>query len=148
MSRRSTVIALTGLVLAAAIVLAVHGLLPGVGTVCPRSTDANWNPYDGTAAQAKACGLTVYPLTTTTALADGGARYVYQGPGNNPITENVPPAGFNPLKASATELALYGLSPEPPATNPIARAHWLDGGEKHQVVGAADLVSLRQPDSS
>lgn len=89
------------------------------------STNANWNPYDGTAAQARACGLTVYPLITTIVLPDGGTRYVYQGPGNNPITENAPPAGFNAVSATAAERALYGIPPEPPVTNPIAHAHWL-----------------------
>jgi hypothetical protein len=125
MRRRWTLVGVTGLALAAAAILAAHGLEADSGPVCPRSTDANWNPYDGTVAQARACGLTVHPLTATTTLPDGGTRYVYQGSGNKPITLNAPPQGFDPLSASAAELPLYGLPPEPPVTNPIARAHWL-----------------------
>lgn len=125
MRRRSTVVGVTGLALAAAAILAAHALGAGSGPVCPRSTDANWNPYDGTVAQARACGLTVYPLTATTVLPDRGTRYVYQGPGHTTITRKAPPPGFNPLSASAAELALYSLPPEPPVTNPIARTHWL-----------------------
>jgi|HubBroStandDraft_6_1064221.scaffolds.fasta_scaffold00015_38 hypothetical protein len=125
MRLRATLVGITGLALAGAAILAAHGLGVGSGPVCPRSTGANWNPYDGTAAEAQACDLTVYPLTGTTMLPDGGTRYVYQGPGNKTITETAPPPGFNPLKVSAAELALYGLPPEPPVNNPIARAHWL-----------------------
>jgi hypothetical protein len=93
--------------------------------VCPRSTDPNWDPYDGTAAQATACGLTVYPLIKTITLPDGGTSYVYQDPSGTTSTENVPPKGFNALDASPSERALYGIPPEPPAGNSVAHAHWL-----------------------
>jgi hypothetical protein len=123
--RRSTLVAVIGLVLAAAVIVSVHALGAGSETVCPRTADPNWNPYDGTIAQAEACGLTVYPLTSTKVMPDGGTLYVYQGPKGAPITQTVPPKGLNLLTASATELAVYGLPAEPPVTNPIARAHWI-----------------------
>jgi hypothetical protein len=125
MKRRSILVAVVGVALAAAVVLAVHGFAAGSGTVCPRATDPNWNPYDGTQAQAVACGLTVYPLTDTTVLPDGGTLYVYQGPGGKRMTQTIPPKGLDLLNASAAELATYGLPPEPPVTKPIPRAHWL-----------------------
>jgi hypothetical protein len=115
----------TGLILAAAVTVTLHGVAAGNGVVCPRSTDPNWNPYDGTAAQATACGLTVYPLIRTTTLADGGTSYVYQEPSGTITTENLPPAGFNALDASPAERALYGIPPEPASSNSEAHAHWL-----------------------
>jgi hypothetical protein len=123
--RRVALVAAVGVAAVVALVLAVRGFSAGPGPACPRTTNPNWNPYDGTAAQARACGLTVYPLTSTTTLPDGGRQYVYQGPDNAPITQDIPPAGFNAVTASAAERALYGLPPEPPASNPIARAHWV-----------------------
>jgi hypothetical protein len=114
----------TALILAAAVTIAVHGIAAGSGVVCPGATDPNWNPYDGTAAQATACGLTVDPLIRTTPLPDGGTRYVYQEPSGTTTTEDLPPAGFSALDASPAERALYGIPAEPAASNSIAYAHW------------------------
>jgi hypothetical protein len=125
MRRWSILVAVIGLALAAAVIVSVHAFGAGSETVCPRAANPNWNPYDGTVAQAEACGLTVSPLTSTKVMPDGGTVYVYQGPEGAPIVQTVPPKGLNLLTASAAELALYGLTPEPLATNPIARAHWI-----------------------
>jgi hypothetical protein len=125
MSRPWFLVSVCGLLLAAVVIVAVHSIGAGSGVVCPRSTDPNWNPYDGTAAQAKACGLTVYPLISTTKLPDGGTSYVYQESGGTTSTENVPPKGFNALEANPSERALYGIPSEPPSSNSAAYAHWL-----------------------
>jgi hypothetical protein len=134
----------TGLLLTAAVIVAVHSVAAGSGVVCPRSTDPNWNPYDGTAAQATACGLTVYPLIRTTPLPDGGTRYVYQEPSDTTTTENVPPAGFNALDATPAERVLYGIPSEPAASNSVAHAHWLAevGSMKHWVRAPPFLYSV------
>lgn len=112
--------------------------------MCPYSTDPNWNPFDGTAAQATACGLTVYPLIRTTTLPDGGTSYVYQDGSGTTSTENVPPKGFNALDASPSERALYGIPPQPPSSNSIAYAHWLTevGGIKTFVQPPPFLYSV------
>jgi hypothetical protein len=114
-----------GLLLVALVVGAIYTIGVGTVVVCPRSTNPNWDPYDGTVAQARACGLTVYPLVSTTKLPDGGSRFTYQGPNGTTSTEDIPPAGFNALDASPSERALYDIPPEPPASNTIAHAHWL-----------------------
>jgi hypothetical protein len=54
-------------------------------------------------------------------LGDGGAVYVYQL-GSHQLTFPIPPAGFNPFRATVAELAQYGLPPQP--TNLKARAQW------------------------
>jgi hypothetical protein len=62
------------------------------------------------------------PLPTTVEhLGDGGTVYRYQL-GSHLLSFPVPPAGFNPLNASAAELAQYGLPLQP--ANPKARAQW------------------------
>jgi hypothetical protein len=134
----------TGLFLVAALVVALQIIGTGSRVICPESTDPNWNPYSGTAAQATACGLTVYPLIGTTKLPDGGTRYVYQESGGNTTTENVPPKGFNVLDASPAERALYGIPSEPPVTNATAYAHWLleVAGIKHFVQPPPFLYSV------
>lgn len=123
--RLAAVVAIAGVTLAAVVLLTLRGVGTGVTTACPAATDANWNPYDGTAAQATACGLIVYPLTAVTTLPDGGHRYTYQEPGNVATYRDIPPLGFNALTASAAERALYGLPPKPPTSNSIALAHWV-----------------------
>lgn len=144
MRRRWILGGASGLLLAAAVGVAVHGIAAGSGVVCPYSTDPNWNPFDGTAAQATACGLTVYPLIRTTTLPDGGTSYVYQDGSGTTSTENVPPKGFNALDASPSERALYGIPPQPPSSNSIAYAHWLTevGGIKTFVQPPPFLYSV------
>jgi hypothetical protein len=39
-------------------------------------------------------------------------------------TSNVPPAGFSVATATSSELALYGIPPDPPATSGTQRATW------------------------
>lgn len=133
-----------GLALVVALVVALQIVGTGNPVICPELTNPNWNPYSGTAAQATACGLTVYPLIGTTKLPDGGTRYVYQESGGNTTTENVPPKGFNALDASPSERALYGIPSEPPLTDATAYAHWLEevAGMKHFVQPPPFLYSV------
>ncbi|MGH2868431.1 MAG: hypothetical protein ACRDNK_12805 [Solirubrobacteraceae bacterium] len=60
-------------------------------------------------------------------LPDGGVKITYA---TAPTSEGQvgvlsPPQSFDPLTASPAELALYGVPPEPPATNPDSLKNWL-----------------------
>lgn len=110
--------------------LALAGAVPALAapspasTACPALTNPQWNAYDGSPAQATACGLTTYPLSSETTLPDGGTQWSYATPGN-PIIANYPPTGFDPVTATPAEQSLYGIPAEPPATDPAAQAQWL-----------------------
>ncbi len=71
----------------------------------------------------RACGITYYPIESVVRLWDGGTKTTYATPGVS-TSVLVPPKGFDAAKASAAELALYGIPPEPPLSSP-ARAMWL-----------------------
>ena len=60
-------------------------------------------------------------LVSTKDLADGGKIYTYSLDGNL-ILEPVPPAGWDPLKASSDEIHQYGLPPRP--SDPTALRDW------------------------
>ena len=60
-------------------------------------------------------------LVSTKDLADGGKVYTYSLDGNL-IPEPVPPAGWDPLKASSDEIHQYGLPPRP--SDPAALHDW------------------------
>ena len=133
-----------GLFLVVALVVALQIIGTGARVTCPELNDPNWNPYSGTAAQATACGLTVYPLIGTTKLPDGGTRYVYQESGGDTTTETFPRKASTHLKRSSAERALYGIPSEPPVTNATAYAHWLleIAGIKHFVQPPPFLYSV------
>ncbi|MGA9775215.1 MAG: hypothetical protein WBU92_04770 [Candidatus Dormiibacterota bacterium] len=65
-----------------------------------------------------------YPITSVVRLWDGGTKAIYATPGG-PTGVLVPPGGFDAATASAAELALYGIPPEPPAADPTFRALWM-----------------------
>lgn len=69
-------------------------------------------------------GSTPAPLAGVTTLADGGKVYKYRIAGE--INEvPVPPAGFNPLTASAKALSTYGLPARPAASAAAAtKTQW------------------------
>ncbi len=80
----------------------------------------SYNPYEYTAADAQACGLNVIPLSGSALLPDGGTRYDYIA-GSGAVTHiSVPPAGFDPTTATASEIALYNLPPRPADLNQLA----------------------------
>jgi hypothetical protein len=80
-----------------------------LSTASPRSLDA--------------CGVKSFPLRAVTGLPDGGKEYSYLLDGV-PVTQRLPPPGFDARTASAAELARYGIPPEPPASAGAARAKW------------------------
>jgi len=70
------------------------------------------SPYDYTQQAASACYVTD-PLVSVTTLPDGGTQYTYRQTSGLLASETVPPAGFDPANAPASELAEYGLPPRP-----------------------------------
>ena len=60
----------------------------------------------------------ISPLRAIKPLPGGGREYVYEEPSGAPFTMAVPPASFDAARASASELATYGIPPEPPASSP------------------------------
>jgi hypothetical protein len=79
------------------------------------------SPYAYTQQAASACFVTD-PLVAKSALPDGGTQYTYRQASGNLVSEPIPPAGFDPVTASASQLAEYGLEPRP--TSPSALSDW------------------------
>jgi hypothetical protein len=106
----------TGLaVLAAAPVAAASPSL----NVCKAITDL----YSTDPATLQACGFTGYPLTGYAKLADGGTASLYRVAGMD-VQVLVPPAGFDPLHATASELEAYGIPARPNAASTTALEEW------------------------
>ncbi len=74
-------------------------------------------------ANLRACGVVSYPIKSVVLLWDGGTKTTYSTPGGSTAVL-VPPKGFDAATASAAELALYGIPPEPPLSSP-AYSMWL-----------------------
>jgi hypothetical protein len=64
--------------------------------------------YSAKESVLKACGYSVYPLQAVQRLPGGGRAYNYDVAGHE-VTFNVPPAGFQALKASASQMLEYNL---------------------------------------
>jgi hypothetical protein len=99
----------------------------GWGTVStPSSTppascaDVN-SPYDYTQQAASKCFATD-PLVSVSSFADGGTEYAYRQASGALAYITVPPAGFDPINATAGELMQYGLPARP--TDPLALLEW------------------------
>ncbi len=89
---------------------------------------------------APVCPVPTPVPVTSGAPGGGGAVYKYDLDGAE-VTYRVPPASFDPLKASARELALYGI-PSPPRGQ-AAHAAWAEQMSKlHFVKAPASLVEL------
>jgi alpha-tubulin suppressor-like RCC1 family protein len=103
-----------------AVILAVAA--PGVllassgaalATRCPSGS-----PYTASANTLETCGMHISPLRAIKPLPGGGKEYTYEEPTGAPFSMNVPPASFDARSASSSELATYGIPPEPPASSP------------------------------
>src|SRR5947209_264099 len=81
----------------------------------------SFNPYAAGEAAAAACGLHVHPLSQKAALPAGGTQYTYDVDGGTMILR-VPPAGFDPLNASAAQLAYYYFPLRP--SSAAGLPHW------------------------
>lgn len=129
-------------------------LVPLVGTMAAGVADAQPATIHTTHATstAKACAVTtgttiqshVNP-TSVSALASGGHSYLYNL-GQQQLRFAVPPAGFSPLKASAAQLAAYGLPPRPTNAADLARWTALMGHVTTLVVPDVS-ISAAQPNS-
>jgi hypothetical protein len=100
---------------------------PSLGN-CKAITDL----YSTDPATLHACGFTGYPLTGHTELADGGTASLYRVDGMD-VRVLVPPAGFDVLRASASELAAYGIPARPNGASTTALEEWT------QTVGRAQF---------
>ena len=65
-----------------------------------------FDPYKVRIAVLRSCGDQVYPLRSVTTLPGGGKAYSYPGAG---LTFTMPPAHFDPLRASDRHLSEYGF---------------------------------------
>lgn len=72
----------------------------------------SFDPYAVDKAVVIACGMKVFPRERVVALPDGGRESIYSLDGHK-LVFKIPPKGFDPVRASATQLAFYGLPPKP-----------------------------------
>ena len=116
----------------------------GPGT-CIHSVVRGTDPYSVSSATDQACGLIVSSMTGVTALPDGGKAYHYtvgNQSGEQLVPPSTPPSGFNPLTASALQLALDGYPPKPPAATPAELQSWVQSiDHPHSVAPTPFLVS-------
>ncbi len=95
----------------------------GSTATCPTS----FNAYTASPAVLAACHVITFTQSRVVNLPYGGTETVY---GSNGATAQLtPPVGFNPLTAPPAELRVYGFPPEPPTSNPPARAAWVQMSE-------------------
>ena len=97
--------------LGAALLLAVAATsgVPETQHAAASSTcSTEYNPFTKSTAALRQCGDTIYPLQHVGSLTGGGKSYTYPVSGTT-ITYDVPPPGFNPLKASDAQLQEYNL---------------------------------------
>lgn len=105
--------------------LSTQGVAASSTSQGPRfNCSASYDTYAVSASTLRTCGVGSYPLAGTVRLSDGGLSYRYDIMGHV-AWQNIPPAHFNALTASPTELALYGIPAEPPVTDATARAQWI-----------------------
>lgn len=78
----------------------------------PADYPQSYNPYTVAKSFLQHCKDGVYPVQKVLSLKGGGNAYVYDVAGVR-TTDLVPPAGFDPLTASASQLAEYGYPPRP-----------------------------------
>ena len=86
-------------------------------------------------------GSAALALLRVESLSDGGTIDWYSGNGDPGVP--VPPASFDPLSASADELAEYGLPPRP--TDPASLASWSAEMSRWNRSDDAGLCQLSQP---
>lgn len=89
----------------------------------PASCDQPYDTYRASQETLDKCGIKSFPLRTKSALPDGGTEYEYGVYGGS-VRFSVPPSSFDASRASADDLARYGIPPEPPASDPDGQARW------------------------
>jgi alpha-tubulin suppressor-like RCC1 family protein len=98
-------------------IAAIGVLLASSGTALAARCPAG-SPYASSAKTLEACGMRISPLRGINPLPGGGREYMYEEPSGASFSMTVPPASFDARSASASELATYGIPPEPPASSP------------------------------
>jgi hypothetical protein len=121
--------------------IAVTSGIPGTQHPAAAATSicsTEYNPFAKSTATLRACGDAVYPLQRAGSLAGGGKSYTYSVNGTT-ITYDVPPPGFNPLKASDAQLQEYNLP-----TRAQFGSLWVKviGGARHFLTPPPFLVAL------
>jgi hypothetical protein len=108
---------------AAVLPLSAAVVNPGIASsaTAPPDCNSSFNPYSFTPAQLSACGITTFPQASTNGLAAGGSTVNYTVNGAL-VQILIPPAGFDPSTATATQLDQYGFPPPP--KDPAAVAQW------------------------
>lgn len=97
---------------------APRAIPPGTPRVC-----VGLDAYRASSATRALCHVRTIPLSAVAERPDGGRDYRYKV-GGSPITLAVPPAGFDPVRASQSERQAYGLAREPDATETAAPHAW------------------------
>lgn len=114
---------------------------------CP----ANSDPYHASKQVLEACGVRLLPRSSTTPLPGGGIEANYVQSDGSTISFTQPPSSFDAATASASELALYGVPPKPPAgTSEYSRWAEMVANGIHFVTPPAALAELppkQGPDS-
>ncbi len=95
------------------------------------------------ARSQRSTGATPLVATAVKPLAGGGAAYQYSVDGAT-VTLPVPPAGFDPLHASAAQLAEYGFQPQPPSNSP-AYASWFATMSSYRSTPAPNIAVDNSP---
>ncbi len=107
-------------------VSAIAGINPfggsNVAAAVPFSTSSTSSTTTSTVSPGT-CATTQPSRTSVTSIPGGGTLYSYD---DNGTTQNfpVPPSGFDPLTASASQLAEYDFPPRPPTSQPKTLAEW------------------------
>lgn len=82
---------------------------------------SSFDPYAYTETAVSACGYQTFPLVATHSLPGGGTSYDYLVHGAR-VEFLMPPKGFDPSKATNTQLEEYGFPSRP--SSPAALARW------------------------
>lgn len=98
------------------------------------------------ATQSESSTPTPVTPTSVEPLPGGGSAYNYSINGTT-VTFPVPPAGFNPLTASAAQLAEYGFQPQPPVDSPNY-ASWHEAMSNYRTTPVPDISTLNTQTSS
>jgi hypothetical protein len=93
---------------------------PAGSTIGP-PCNSSFDPYAYSRAAVAACGYTTFRLSALKGLAGGGRGYVYDENGTE-AEIMVAPRGFDPMTATASQLAEYGFPSRP--SGPAGRASW------------------------
>jgi hypothetical protein len=114
--------ALVGTIAVLAVVIA-PAVAAGTAAVSTPDCSSAFDAYSASPATLQACGIRSFPLIAKVGLPDGGTSYQYSVDGDKTWI-NIPPSGFDALKADAAKLALYGVPDDPGPADAVGHADW------------------------